>query len=516
MDPSTNTTSGNRTHLTAIVIATLVGALLRLFRLEQQSLWIDEIFTVAAASGSWAEVIFAPRAATNIPPLYYALLHVLGLENGGELALRLPSALAGVATLPLLARVAWRWYGGRVAAATCWILAISPFHLWYSQEARPYALLILLAVSAVAVRQQVDRCDGQRSGTCWRVLFAVMLAAVVYCHTVGIALVGALGVAALWGATKEQRLREWLTFGFAGVLMIPAAALILSYPVAPVPAKSIAYLPLVLPPFTLWTFGVGHSVGPSVDALHRSGRLQAVLQQAWVVAPAFLLLVVVSAKGWLEVWRASRARVELLTWLLVPVALGVLGSAVTVQSFNVRHASTAFPAFALLLAAGLCGLRNARVRSVAWLLIVLLSVVGVYNHFFDARYHKSDARAVAKLLNEQGSADDYVIASASYMRDVVRHYTSLRARFPQHPPLAPLESTAEGERVVRAWMTGIGIGEVELSAEEPLPETVWVYYTRTYHGDRSGLIAAYLRQSYAEEVVLEGSDERLLRFQRRP
>jgi mannosyltransferase len=130
---------------------TLLAALLRLTTLNLQSFWYDEAFTPVHVlhPGLWA-TLRSVAHTENTPPLWYLLAwadsRVLGT---GEVALRLPSALAGIATVP----VAWaigRELADRRAAIVCAALvAVNPLFVWYSQEARAYGLFVLMAALAM-------------------------------------------------------------------------------------------------------------------------------------------------------------------------------------------------------------------------------------------------------------------------------------------------------------------------------------------------------------------------------
>src|SRR6185436_15614334 len=70
------------------------------------------------------------------------------LGGTSEWVLRLPSALAGIAMVPVMAWLAARFVGRDAAVPAAWLAAGSPFLVWYSQEARNYAFLILAAAGA--------------------------------------------------------------------------------------------------------------------------------------------------------------------------------------------------------------------------------------------------------------------------------------------------------------------------------------------------------------------------------
>jgi hypothetical protein len=138
---------------------TLLAAALRLSTLDLQSLWYDEAFTpVHVLHPSLWETLRSVAHTENSPPLWYLLewldSRVLGI---GAVALRLPSALAGIATVP----VAWaigRELAGRRAALLCAaIVAVDPLFVWYSQEARVYALFVLTAAIAMLCFLRAER-----------------------------------------------------------------------------------------------------------------------------------------------------------------------------------------------------------------------------------------------------------------------------------------------------------------------------------------------------------------------
>jgi uncharacterized membrane protein len=131
---------------------TLLAAVLRLATLGEQSFWYDEAFTpVHVLHASLTATLRAVAHTENTPPLWYILAwadaRVLGT---GEYALRLPSALAGIATVPLAWAIGRELTARRATAiAMAAFVAVNPLFVWYSQEARAYALFVLLAALAM-------------------------------------------------------------------------------------------------------------------------------------------------------------------------------------------------------------------------------------------------------------------------------------------------------------------------------------------------------------------------------
>jgi mannosyltransferase len=130
---------------------TLLAALLRFATLDLQSFWYDEAFTpVHVLHPGLGATLRAVSHTENTPPLWYVLIWGWSRVWGsGEVALRSLSALAGVATVPVAWGIGRELAGRRAALATAALVAVSPLFIWYSQEARAYALFTFLAALAV-------------------------------------------------------------------------------------------------------------------------------------------------------------------------------------------------------------------------------------------------------------------------------------------------------------------------------------------------------------------------------
>jgi mannosyltransferase len=130
---------------------TLLAAVLRLATLEEQSLWYDEAYTPvhvlhSSLSATWTSFVHSE----NTPPLWYLLEWLIARALGtGAVALRLLSALAGIATVPVAWAIGAELAGRRAALVTASFVATSPLLVWYSQEARAYGLFVLTASLAL-------------------------------------------------------------------------------------------------------------------------------------------------------------------------------------------------------------------------------------------------------------------------------------------------------------------------------------------------------------------------------
>jgi mannosyltransferase len=139
---------------------TLLAAALRFATLGAQAYHHDEIVTASRVlRGSFWHAMDAVGFSESAPPLYYALAWLwTQLTGTGEVGLRSLSALAGVATVPVAFLLGAELRGRRAGIVAAALVAVNPMLLWYSQEARGYALLVLFtAVAALYFVRALDR-----------------------------------------------------------------------------------------------------------------------------------------------------------------------------------------------------------------------------------------------------------------------------------------------------------------------------------------------------------------------
>jgi 4-amino-4-deoxy-L-arabinose transferase-like glycosyltransferase len=163
--------------LVALGVAVVVGAVLRFRGLGAPSLWTDELVSWwAASAATTGQVLSRVTGCMATPPLSSLAQHVtLGMFGESEWALRLPSAVAGVLTIPLIFLAGWRMFGAAAGAVAALFLALHPFHLWWSTDGRPYGLAVLFAAGATWSLAEAVRTGCWRSAAGWAVCTAGLL-----------------------------------------------------------------------------------------------------------------------------------------------------------------------------------------------------------------------------------------------------------------------------------------------------------------------------------------------------
>jgi mannosyltransferase len=161
----------------ALVALTLIGGLLRFGTLDLQSYWLDEAATVELVTLDLSGMLHGIPDRESSPPLYYVLAWLWTQAFGsGEVGLRSLSALFGTAAIPVAYAAAAELCSRRVGLIVAALAAVSPVLVWYSQEARAYALLMLLGgLSLWSFARLLNRPSGPAAAA-WAVSSALALA----------------------------------------------------------------------------------------------------------------------------------------------------------------------------------------------------------------------------------------------------------------------------------------------------------------------------------------------------
>ncbi len=193
-----------------LVIALLLGAVLRLAGLGRQGFWTDELYVVWEGRQP-LDVLFNPILHYQHPPGYRLALHLwMGLWDGGtsETWIRLLPSLSGIALIPIVWALGRALWGGQGSAAgiAALIAATSPFLLHYSQDATTYSWTILWLAASALTLLHAWRTDSVRLWIAWGVTMAVALYSHYFSIFPLIVEVAGVAYAVLW--TRRLRIAD--------------------------------------------------------------------------------------------------------------------------------------------------------------------------------------------------------------------------------------------------------------------------------------------------------------------
>jgi hypothetical protein len=280
---------------------------------------------------------------------------------------------------------------GLIAAA---LLALSPFHLWFSQEARAYSLLALAATLYAATCFHYIRAPSLPRGA-WVSLAGLAL---VYSHPYGTLDWIAIAVAFALFVLPSSSSRTWTMLVWAASNVAIAAgfapwALVLAGHSQAIAAKGFWIPPLTFP-------YVRHEL-----VTVAGGRL---------LAAVILIGIFLSFVG-----RVRRDVALLCVWITVPVAIGIVASILSRPIFMDRYAIGSLPPLLLLSAFGWT--KYAKHWHGATLLAAVVATAALALSLHGPRY-KDDWRGVASFLEKRERPTDCVLIVPAYLKDPLNYY----------------------------------------------------------------------------------------------
>ena len=404
-----------------LLLLIAASAAIRFLFLSRKPFWFDECFSVEVARLDWANFLHLLWWREANMSLYYLLLRIWLHFGHTEFFIRSLSVLIAAATLPAIYWLAQLLYDRRVALIVAALFTFNAYSVRYSQEARSYALLVLLATLSsgflIAWVREPVREPARRSRLGY-VLFSVLA---VYAHFYALLLVAAQGLALRrFGSSARgpdqlkpseaplaaQLRRAWITIGLAVSPLLVFVAKTGAGPIRWIPKPGLRD---VLEFYE-------HLAGGSnwalliVCAAACTAALLPARKQLWA-----------RSQSW-ESWRIH----FLLAWLFFPVALTVLLSFAR-PVFLARYMIFCLPALLILVAAGLARLRPSWLLAAALAGILLLATQGiffVYGHDFD---NERDASvAAAAFILDHAQLEDAVIFHIAETRIPYEFVRSLR------------------------------------------------------------------------------------------
>jgi 4-amino-4-deoxy-L-arabinose transferase-like glycosyltransferase len=410
-----------------LFLITILGALLRGYRLGAQGFWIDEVFmTTMATERSLSELLFVVPQFEPHPPLYNVFMWAwVGIFGTSEIAMRSSSVLFSIATIPLVYLLVRRLFDRPTAVIVGTFVAVSPFQIWYAQEARMYAPLVLLTVASFYLLVRLTESYTRRTA----IGYVAVGVALAYLHIYGLFVLLAqvlfLGWQLAGNADTEVRPFRRLVgiYGSIGLLTSPWTGLLLHRLVAPdqYPADAAAWLQppaldVLVEALSLLSFGVTPATRP-YSVLSQPPRL-------FLLAVAVPLVVLVGLNTMGE-FRSERSELRLLfLWLLVPILVPFLISVTVRPIFQLRYVIVAAPAFLILVARGIQSLSSRPVRYGLVLLILTGMFVPLPGYYTEP--HKDQWDDAAAYVSENADAGDVIIVVPGWTwtgpSDGFRHY----------------------------------------------------------------------------------------------
>jgi len=488
----------------------ILAATLRVVHIGAQSVWIDEYLTIEVATQKPGYPIWQLLLHNIHGPLHTFFVFLFKSVSDNDGWLRVPSAVAGTATVPLLFAWMRTRFGVRAALWGAALLATSPLHIHYSQEIRNYAFAVAFVMAgAVCADRWIARGGKSRA-----VAFAVLVAASVlsnFSATFSF-FAHALSFFRRVGVSRTSIARFAAATLLVVILLSPWIYRLSTYvdlgrlatPVRPgqleagerlrgdttFRAESI--------PYAAFAYSVGFTLGPPLRELHEEPSIRRVLSgHGAVVAWVAVLFGTLSVLG---VVRGARAHgrwavIEPLLYIAVPLVATLVLNWQNAKAFNVRYVLVGLPMYVALVAVGIASLRS-RLGWLAGGFVVATCAASLWNHYFDARYAKEDVRGAVRAVETRLAPGECIFAPTVWQ--IVGRYAP--AGVPIHYVYGQPPSVVQ-DQLARLFVQC---------------DSLWYLRARPWVDDADGSVLAEIDARYARGEALEFPGVSAIHFTRKP
>jgi uncharacterized membrane protein len=400
----------SRSGLLCFLILVFIAGWLRFYDLGTESLWLDEAYSEDFVKSDATHIIKTSGRYRNNPPLYWVILHYwVRLFGNTEGSLRAPSAIFGVAAVLIMFLLGRRLLDSRTALLGTFLCAFSQFHIFYSQEARPYSLLLLLSITSYLFFVRLIKPGHRRSNYVW---YALTTIALCYTHVYGIFIIASqFGYLVIRGRNcQHQRYLFWGTFAFIAASLLPLM-LILGPSTQKISSQGFWIAkPSVLTVANIFAYYAGEGGKHRIILLGLYAFLTLLSLASITVKdihwnPARPVECIKSMRSRVMV-RLDDVNLLLISWLGVSIIAPLIISIITTPVLYPRYTIGASPALYLLVARGI---RTAGVRRGVGIVLLIIIFAG-----WDLRdYYRYDVKEqwheAADLISSVAESSDYIL-----------------------------------------------------------------------------------------------------------
>jgi len=393
----------------------LVGLFLRIYNLDREGIWFDEGGSARYANLNIPQLFETVSSGDCTPPLYYVVLHYwIGIFGESEFSLRFPSVVFSFFSIFVIYKLGTLLFNKDVGLISSLILSISGFHIYYSQEARSYSLLVLLAL--LSFYFFIKTLNNRKSAVSIAYIISIVL--LLYTHVYGLFIIIAqniyfFSVCCLSRKSIEVNIRTWILFQCI---------------------IAIAFTPWILGGFIKQAALVQHYhwySAPSISRISKSFQVYSGSRGLLIFFLVFSFLSFVSFKqfqprniDWKNTFSSfenykfvlSISNVNKIYFLLVcffsSIILPFLISLITTPIFVIRHTIVASIALYLLTAKGIentfenC-IRSKTVKLLIIGLLIFFSAKSIWKNF--TIVNKEQWKEATNFINIYAQPNDLIL-----------------------------------------------------------------------------------------------------------
>jgi len=387
-------------------IILLTGSILRFYNIDKKSYWLDEELSIRLSSLSISGIIDNSANETH-PPLYYFILHYwMNLFGDSEASARSLSAIFGIISIMLIYQIGKLIFGREAGLISSLILAISAFHINYSQEARMYSLMSTLTLLSMYFFIKIINKNDYKFST--YIYYSVSSALLIYSHIYGLFIIMAQNVYAISLMIFSRKdvktnFKKWLSAQLFLFLTFIPWIFVLMKQLAGIKAGVFV--------------NISWLVATSIKELFLTFLLYSYYNPATLTLFLFLSIIsfIVSKK-----FRLSHSRYLLVLWLLVPILTPYLISKFILPIYSPKYTISASLPFYLLASKGIIQLKK-QYKIIVLLAIIFLSLSSIAVYYLQNENEPwNDA---AGYIDKNSAENDYVLVLPSFAKYSFERYS---------------------------------------------------------------------------------------------
>lgn len=316
--------------LYCFLLIMLLGSFLRVYDTGKRDLWYDELYSIKLAKEGVPANI--ENTENNQPPLYQIILHFwMKFFGSDKIAVRSLSILFGMVSIWLIYEVSYLLFEQKAALLSSFLVAVSNFHIYYSQETRDYAMFTALTLASFLFLIK----SLETAKTRFFIYYFIVTSFLYYAHNYALFIILAQNLFFLIRWEKYKRLKFKWFFAQAG-------AFVLFMPWLPSLFKQIEVKHLIISPPSL------NNLFETLEIYIDFGKRDLIL--LFIVVIFFIILLLIKKGGDSSALGGADKVALLSLWLFCPIVIALVISKLLFPIYIVRYTICASAAFYIILA----------------------------------------------------------------------------------------------------------------------------------------------------------------------
>lgn len=403
----------NKISFWPIFLIIVLAGLLRIFNLGKEDLWYDEISSIHQATANLSALF----SKFHLSPLYYLFLkYWIRLFGVSEFFLRLPSVIFAVASVYLTYRIGKRLCDEWVGLISGFFLAISPFHLFYSQEARHYSLFLCLTL--LSILSFLKLLENKYNPAKTYILYAISTILLLYTHIFGLFILIIQNIVFLLKRPEEKG--KWLISQLLIIIvfllwLVPFIVFLFSEKeyvnacINWIPKPNIHSLPDV---FKAFSYGGQHYGGNDIKI--EPNELSFSKSLFYIFGFLFILGSVTFKK------QNYKNLIFVNAWLFIPILVVFAFSYLLLPLFMPRYFIFVMPAYYILVAGGIRVIKNNTIQILLIYIIIVFFMPALYLYY--KKDHKMRWAQACEYIAKNEKEGNLIIVSPAHLTQMFCYY----------------------------------------------------------------------------------------------